>query len=156
MLGEDAIARHVVERFDGIVPVAAWGETSFFHNPGRVLPRGVYFATLKSKDGANDRASRLDRPGIFRLNIGIGQATYRSVLGPIPTRPAAGGVVATGHDFSQLDTLLPHPVYAWMGWVSILNPSDATFEAAKPLLDEAYGLAAAKFRKRVASASARG
>lgn len=39
-----------------------------------------------------------------------------------------------------------------MAWISVLNPSPATFESVKPLLAEAYGLAAAKFRKRVAVA----
>lgn len=149
---ESAVARYIRERFPGIVPVAAWGETSFFYNPGQALPRGVYFATLKSRDGAHDRASRLDRAGVFRLNIGIGKPTYRSLFGPPPARPGAGGVVETGHDFTALDTLCPHPVYGWMAWVSVLNPSVATFEAVKPLLDEAYALAAAKFGKRVAVA----
>jgi hypothetical protein len=49
--------------------------------------------------------------------------------------------VDTGHDFTVLDQLIPHPVYATQSWVSVLNPSAATFEAVRPLLDEAYGLA---------------
>ena len=146
---EDAIARYICENFHSIVPVAAWGETSFFYNPGQALPRGVYYATLKAKDGDNDRASSLNRPSVFRLNIGISKPTYRSLFGPPPTRPAAGGVVATGHDFAALDTLLPHPVYGWMAWVCVLNPSPTTFESVKSLLAEAYELAAAKFHKRV-------
>jgi len=146
---ESAIAGYICDSFPGIVPVAAWGETSFFYNPGRVLPRGVYFATLKAKDGDGDRASNLSRPRVFRLNIGISNATYRSLFGPPPPRPAAGGVVDTGHDFTALDTLSPHPVYGWMAWVSVLNPSPATFESVKPLLAEAHGLAVARFRKRV-------
>lgn len=149
-MDDSLITRYISGRFAGIVPVAAWGETSFFYNPGRALPRGVYFATLKSKDGNNDRASDLDRPAVFRLNIGVSKDTYRSLFGPLPARPVAGGVVATGHDFSALDALLPHPVYGWMGWVSVLNPSEETFGTVRPLLDEAYALAAAKFRKRVA------
>ena len=134
------------------MPVVAWGETSFFYNPGQALPRGVYFATLKAKDGDNDRASNLSRPLVFRLNIGISKPTYRSLFGPPPARPAAGGIVDTGHDFTALDALLPHPVYGWMAWISVLNPSLATFESVKPLLAEAHGMAAAKFRKRVPAA----
>ena len=152
LMEESAVARYIQESFPGIVPVAAWGETSFFYNPGRALPRGVYFATLKAKDGDNDRASQLNRLGVFRLNIGISKPTYRSLFGPPPARPAAGGIVETGHDFSALDTLLPHPVYGWMSWVSVLNPAAATFETVKPLLAEAHGLAVAKFGKRVAVA----
>ena len=149
LMEESTIARYICESLPGIVPMAGWGETSFFYNPGQALPRGVYFATLKAKDGDNDRASCLDRPSVFRLNIGISKLSYRSLFGSPPKRPAAGGVVATGHDFTRLDTLLPHPVYGWMAWVSVLNPSPATFEIVKPLLAEAHGLAAAKFRKRV-------
>lgn len=146
-----AIAQHICQSFTGIVPVAAWGETSFFYNPGRALPRGVYFATLKEKDGENDKASALDRPGVFRLNIGISKPTFRALFGQPPARPAAGGVVSTGHDFTALDSLTPHPVYGWMTWVSVLNPSAETFASIKPLLAEAHGMAAAKFSKRVPS-----
>ncbi|MFZ5655813.1 MAG: DUF6194 family protein [Pseudomonadota bacterium] len=149
---ESSIARYICETFDGVVPVAAWGETSFFYNPGHVLPRGVYFATLKAKDGNNDRASALNRPGVFRLNIGITKPTYRALFGTPPARPAAGGVVDTGHDFTALDTVTPHPVYGWMSWLCVLNPSSQTFQQIRPLLDEAYALAVSKFRKRVAAA----
>lgn len=143
-----SITQFISDTFAGIRPVAAWGETSFFYNPGQKLPRGVYFATLKENDGDNDRASNLRRPTVFRLNIGISKATYRSLFGPPPSRPAAGGVVDTGHDFTALDQLLPHPVYGWMSWVCVLNPSIATFQTAKPLLAEAYDLAVGKFAKR--------
>jgi len=144
------IAKHIVGTFADVRPISAWGETSFFYNPGGKLPRGIYFATIKDKDGDNDRASNLQRPGVFRLNIGISKPTYRVLFGPQPARPAAGGVVGTGHDFTVLDQLLPHPVYGWMSWVSVLNPSAATFDKVKPLLSEAYDLAVGKFAKRVA------
>lgn len=143
-----AISSHITSNFLGIYPASAWGEISFFYNPGGKLSRGVYFATLKNKDGTNDRASRLVRPGVFRLNIGISKATYRSIFGAQPARPQAGGVVATGHDFTVLDKLLPHPVYGWMSWVCVLNPSTETFKTLEPLLAEAYDLAVGKFAKR--------
>jgi hypothetical protein len=147
-----AITRYITSTFADIHPVAAWGETSFFYNPGRALPRGVYFATLKDKDGDNDRASHLHRVAVFRLSIGISTPTYRALFGPPPPRPTAGGVVNTGHDFTVLDRLMPHPVYAWMSWVAVLTPSAATFDAITPLLVEAYTLAVAKFSRRMARA----
>lgn len=52
------------------------------------------------------------------------------------------------YDFSQLDRLLPHPVYAWMGWVCTLNPSCQTFEELKPLIEESYEYAREKYAKR--------
>ena len=127
-MDSSSITQHITHAFADIHPVSAWGETSFFYNPGRKLPRGIYFATLKDKDGDNDRASNLQRSDVFRLNIGISKLTYRSLFGPQPARPAAGGVVDTGHDFTVLDQLLPHPVYGWMSWVSVLNPRRITIQ----------------------------
>ena len=110
----DEVASYLAVLSPAVRPVEAWGEIAYFYNREDRLPRGVYFATLKSKDGDNDRASRLDRSGVYRLNVGIGKAGYRSLFGAPPARPVAGGVVETGHDFTTLDVLLPHPVYAWM------------------------------------------
>ncbi len=144
-----SIAQYIQKTFVDVYPIAAWGETSYFYNPERMLPRGIYFATLKEKDGQNDSASNLNRSDVFRLNIGISKLTYRSLFGQQPSRPQAGGVVDTGHDFTALDQIIPHPVYGWMSWVSVLNPSAATFEAVKPLLMEAYGVAVSKYRERI-------
>jgi len=144
-----AVTAHIATTFADVHPVSAWGETSFFYNPGRALPRGVYFATLKEADGDHDRASALHRPGVYRLNIGLSKPTFRALFGTIPARPPAGGVVATGHDFTALDTLIPHPVYGWMAWIAVLNPSASTFATLGPLLDEGYRLAVGKFEKRV-------
>ena len=39
----------------------------------------------------------------------------------------------------SLDRILPHPVYAKQRWISIVNPSDATFrDVVLPLIDEAH------------------
>lgn len=147
-----SITQYISKTYPHIHPVAAWGETSLFYNPDRQLPRGIYFATIKEKDGKNDCASNLDRPDVFRLNIGISKSTYVSLFGPQPSRPRAGGVIQSGHVFTALDQLIPHPVYGWMSWVCVLNPSAATFESVKPLLSEAYDLAVAKFTKRTGQA----
>lgn len=148
---QDEIARHLCSLSVAVMPMDTWGETAYFYNQNGQLPRGVYFATLKSKNGDNDRASHLDRPSVYRLSLGLGKTAYQSLFGTVPTRPVAGGVVDTGHDFTALDTLLPHPVYAWMGWVCVLSPSVATFERMKPLIEDAHQLAMQKFDKRVKS-----
>ncbi len=119
-----------------------------FYNPGGVLKKGVYLLTVKEKDGENDNASRVDRPGVYRVNLGLRKETFQHLFGAIPARPAAGGVVAMDYDFAALDTLMPHPVYAWMSWVCVLNPSAQTFETLKPLIRESYIFAQEKFRKR--------
>ncbi|KUJ84210.1 hypothetical protein AWR36_000400 [Microbulbifer flavimaris] len=146
---KDEIANYISHHYRGVISVDAWGEQSFFYNPERNLPRGVYFATLKAKDGENDQASGLDRKGVYRFNFGVTKPTFESVLGPKPSRPAAGGVVKTGHNFRQLNTLMPHPVYGWMSWVCILNPDRESFDNLLPLLEESYALAVRKYDKRV-------
>jgi hypothetical protein len=155
---EAAIIKYVADTFAGVDvvragpgrgPEIAWGDTFFIYDPGRDLdPKyQLPFATIVTKDyGDFDRASDLDRPGVFRLNVGVGKETYRSLFGDPP--PAGqGGVAVPGHDFAALDRLMPHPVYAAQGWVCVLNPGAATFEAVRPLLAEAYGLAVRRVAK---------
>ena len=143
------ITQYLIQHYPGITPVDSWGETSFFYNPEAKLPRGVYFATLKEKDGDNDKASALDRTDVFRFNFSLSQKSYISNFGDKPSRPAAGGIIATGYDFTQLNCLMPHPIYGWMSWVCILNPNSERFYALKPLLDESYALVLKKYAKRL-------
>ncbi len=150
MRPEEVVAA-IQARYPGVVPKASWGETSLFVNPGGQLPSGVYFCTLKDHDGANDCAARLDRDGVYRLALGLPPAAYGQRFGARPARPPKGGVVDTGHDFTQLNLLMPHPVYAWMGWVQLLSPSRETFEALLPLLDEAHRAALARATRRIAT-----
>jgi hypothetical protein len=123
--GPDAaeVTRHIVETFDDVVVATAGGGTFFSCNQSN-WPN---FATLTTTNEFDD-ASALDRPGVFRLNIGLTGAIFRSVVGD-----------QADPDFAALDRLLPHPVYAKQNWVSILNPSWATFETTvMPLLAEAH------------------
>jgi hypothetical protein len=149
---EASVTQYITGTFDGVHPVEAWGDTFFFYNPGSTLPDEIYFATLKSKDDEYDRFSNLDRPSVFRLNIGISKATYRALFGAPPSRRGTDNVADTLYDFTALDQLLPHPVYGRMYWVCVLNPSDAMFETVQPLLAEAYDLAVGKYAKRAARA----
>lgn len=141
----ETVLAELETKFAGLAPKAAWGETSLFYNPDRVLPNGVYFCTIKERDGANDRASQLDRPGVFRLALGLRPARYEQMFGPPPARPPKGGVVMTADDFTATDVLMPHPVYAWMGWVQVLSPSEATFAEMQQLFADAYALALEKY-----------
>jgi hypothetical protein len=143
-----AIIEDLCAALDGVVPKSTWGETALFYNPGKALPNGVYFCAFKERDGESDRASALTREGVFRVSIGISPETYVQRFGPRPARPAKGGVVNTGHDFAALDVLTPHPVYAWMGWVQILSPTASRYAEVRPLIEEAYQLAVAKFAAR--------
>ena len=144
----EQILNWCLEHLEGTVLMNSWGETGVFYNPGHVLKRGIYVLTIKEKDGKNDQASQLDRPGMYRVNLGPRKQTYVNLFGSVPKRPPKGGVVELEMDFAQTDILLPHPVYAWMGWVCTLNPSKHTFEELKPLIRESYEFAKDKFAKR--------
>ena len=151
-MGMDAgAARTHLAGLDGVTAKAAWGETSYFYNPGNLFARGTYFATIKEKDGENDRASALNREGVWRLSMGVRTETFDTLFGPRPSRPAKGGVVDGPWDFERLDALTPHPVYGWMGWIAVLNPSADTFERCRPLIADAHARAVAAFDKRAAA-----
>jgi hypothetical protein len=140
-----AIRKDISETYPGVdvwlasqadgSPEVAWGDTFFIYDPDRNLEgsRRFPFATIVTKDYDDfDTASDLNRPDVFRLNIGVSKQTYQSLFGD----DAEGS-----HDFTVLDRLMPHPVYGRNHFVCVLNPSDATFQSLKPLLDEAYEIA---------------
>ncbi len=147
MHAEEIVAT-IVARLPGVVPKSSWGETALFYNPGRLLPNGVYFCTIKDHDGEHDRSSHLNREGIFRVALGLGAESYVGLFGPRPRRPPKGGAVNSGHDFTRVNELMPHPVYAWMGWVQILSPTQERFDEIFPLIEEAHRGAMTKFEFR--------
>lgn len=142
-MDEGSITTYIATTFAGVdvdvasaeggAPEIAWADTFFIYDPNHDLEgaRRFPFATIVTKDyGDFDNASKLDRPGIFRLNIGVSKKTFAALFG------AEGQ-----YDFTVLDVLMPHPVYGQNHWVCVLNPSQPTFEAIKPLLAEAYEIA---------------
>jgi hypothetical protein len=140
---EAEITHYITDTFENIKITVHEGNSFFSYDPQQKFP----FATLMTNN-VNDQASDLSRPGIFRLNIGVSRDTYQSLFGPQPAWGNDGGIVDTGHDFTLLDQFMPHPIYAPMSWICILNPSDATFERVKTFLAEAYELDVKKYSKR--------
>lgn len=147
-MDEASIIQYITRTFDDVYVVDAWGDRFFYYNPDRNQPDEIYFATLKGQDDDYDNVSNLNRPSVFRLNIGISKPTFQSLFGDQPMPSARE--IDTSHDYTSLDQLLPHPVYGRMHWVCVLNPSEATFETVQPLLAEAYDLAVEKYAKRAA------
>ncbi len=143
----DDILKYCIKNLPGTVLTETWGEKAVFYNPGNVLKKGVYVLTIKEKNGENDKASNLDRKDIFRVNLGLRKDTFKKLFGELPARPAAGKTVDMNYDFTKTDEILPHPVYAWMGWISILNPSKKTSDTLIPFINEAYSFAKEKFEK---------
>ncbi len=138
----------ILTNFEGVIVTDAYRERSFFYNPDGSLPKGIYFATIKESDGPNDKSSNLDREGAFRLSIGIGKKNYQNLFGTIPVRPLKGGIIEYNFDFSISDVLMPHPIYAWISWVAINNPTTQSLETIKYLLDISYQSVITKFAKK--------
>jgi hypothetical protein len=113
-------------------PEVAWGDTFVFAGEEKRMP----FATIVIKDYPDfDTESDLDRPGVFRLNIGVGKARFTELLGYPPAEHASH---AGEFDYTAFDKLTPHPVYAVQAWVSIVNPGPETTELAASLLIGTY------------------
>lgn len=155
-MDQDAIIGYVAQTFSGVEVLAPTegvgaGDTFFIYDPERNLaPKQQFpFATIVTHDyGDFDNTSNLNRPDIFRLNIGVSRETFQSLFGSRATPPGATEKV---YDFAALDQLLPHPVYASQSWVCVLNPGAERFEIIRPLLAEAYGLAARRLTQRDAT-----
>jgi Family of unknown function (DUF6194) len=131
----EAITHRIREMWPETDVTQAMGAAFFSLDPDKHWPN---FATIVTTDEHDEGApSNLARPGVFRLNVGVGRATFERLVGSM-TEP----------DYAAFDRLLPHPVYAKQLWISILNPSDATFQdVVLPLLTEAHDrLAAARAR----------
>lgn len=141
--------RYISEEFDHVVTVESEGDTFFAYDPSGRPPDGAWqpFATVVTSD-RHDRVSKLDRDGAYRLNIGLTKATYTGLFGAPPRQRDEDWVLDTGLDYATEDRLMPHPHYGAQYWVCVVNPSEAGFEAVKPLLAEAHGVAARKAERR--------
>lgn len=118
-------------------PRIAWGDTFFYYAPDGTMPlRTQPFATIVTKNYPDDEASRLDRPGVFRVNIAAGRGTVGTYAAHDETDP------------STLDHLFTHPVYGSVGWLAVLNPGPASTEITTDLLRQAYEAARARYRRR--------
>ena len=77
----EAITQYIKDTFDGLDVVEASGDVYFFADPdGTSDPsRRLPFATIVTSD-AYDQFSNLNRPSVFRLNIGLSRDTFRTLL----------------------------------------------------------------------------
>ncbi|HEY7021195.1 MAG TPA: DUF6194 family protein [Ktedonobacterales bacterium] len=151
-MDQDDIIQYITDTFAGVEvqrpddgPGA--GDTFFFTASQRDVDptRRQPFATIVTKDyGEFDNLSQLDRPGVFRLNIGVSRETFQKLFGYLPGKQNAE---SAEYDYAALDRLMPHPVYAPQSFVCVLNPSPETFKTVKPLLAEAYSLVEARHSK---------
>lgn len=127
----DELCRTILMTCPGAVVLEATGDLFFVHDPEGDLPdeRKQPFATIVTGDRYDD-VSELDRPGVYRLNVGVSRARY--------------GQLDLGADLTALDVFLPHPVYAAQHWICVLNPGPRTVGLLDELIVEAHGLARRK------------
>jgi hypothetical protein len=152
-MDQETIIQYVTDTFAGVevqrpTDGPGAGDTFFFTAAQRDVDptRRQPFATIVTKDyGEFDNLSQLDRPGMFRLNIGVSRETFQTLFGYLPGKKSAKNAE---YDYAALDTVMPHPVYSPQSFVCVLNPSPETFEAIKPLLAEAYSLVEVRHSKQ--------
>ena len=137
----DDIHRYILETYPDTVVAAIEGGNFYSCDPAN-FPN---FATVVTSDAFDD-ASNLSRDGTYRLNIGLSRDTFQRLVGD-----------DEDPDYTALNQLMPHPVYAKQLYVSILNPSAETFEGViKPLLAEAHARTAAQYARREAGRASHG
>ena len=147
-MNPEIIQAWISQNFESTHAIEHAGNVFFHFKLGAHQPDDLYFATLVTSD-LYDQASDLSREGVFRLNLGLEKATFRQIFGEHAWKAGADGILETGHDYTRLDTLLPHPYYGSASWASILSPSEARFEQTlKVLITEAHAKAARKFQQR--------
>ena len=134
---EESVVAWIRGSFDPVEDVVTDDNRFFFFDPDHMFP----FATVVTND-RYDQASDLDRPGVYRLNIGVGRDSWVARFGE-PTKRVQGEYgLGSGTDteweFTALDTVMPHPVYGRQHWLCVLNPSASTFATLKADLEEAY------------------
>lgn len=151
----DAMLRAIQRELTGLVCTEGYGDWYVFYDPeGVTVPEQRFpFCTIVTGD-RYDAASRLDRDATtYRVNVGPGRAAYEEVFGPAPREAAGTEVIDTGFDYTATDTLLPHPFYAPLHWVCVVNPGPATGAALARLLEQAHDLARSRYDNRYRSAS---
>ncbi len=93
----EAITRIVLERHPETVAATSMGVV-FFSLDETHWPN---FATMVTTDEHDDGtpSNLTARPGVFRLNIGVGRSTFERLVGSQPNT-----------DYAAFDIVLPHPV----------------------------------------------
>ena len=133
-MNESEVINYIMKTFSEVETINNYGYDMFFYKSDRKLS----FATLISSDYDYDNISNLNRPGAYRLNIGVSKQTFQSLFG-------ADEVNVKDYDFTALDVIMPHPEYAQYHFICVLSPSEKTFEKIRSLLAEAYDIAARRY-----------
>lgn len=115
-------------------PESSWGDVFVSHDVPAGAHTGFPHVTIVTQDqpGFDDR-SRLDRTGAYRVNVQVGRERATELLGDVMRTRNFDDV-----DFAEADCLLPHPVHAAQGYVSVVNPGEDTTDLVLDLIREAH------------------
>lgn len=138
-----AIRNRIQSEFENVREVEAGGDYFFIYKDDEKFP----FATIVTSDNDFDSVSNLNREGFYRLNIGIDKSTFQQLFASVPFKPGIGGYVDSGIDFTEENRLFPHPFYGTMNWVSIVNPTEQSYQQLKGFLEYAYARAKNNYEK---------
>jgi len=123
-------------------PEVAWGDTFIFVRDDGGTPRKMPFATIVTKDYSGfDTESKLDREGLFRLNLDVGRDRFEDLFGFCPDELAQH---RAEYDFAALDRFFPHPAYGEQAWASVINPAARSREQTESLMRFALDRALAR------------
>jgi len=139
VIDESFITSYITSTFENVETAVNLGYTFFFYRDDHMHA----FATIASTGNEYERISNLDRPGVYRLNIGVSRETFKSLFG-------TNKINVSDYDFTALDTIMPHPDYSSQFFLCVLSPSQATFERIRPMLAEAYDVAMKRYNRRKA------
>lgn len=115
-------------------PQIAWGDSFAYDQTSAALPAGRRwpFATIVTKDYPGfDESSRLDRDGVFRVNVDVGRVRFTELIGYPPSEHKQR---TPDIDPATLDVLIPHPEYGQQGWVAVVSPGANTSAQLRDLL----------------------
>lgn len=122
-----AALRALAASLPDVVVRPCWGEEGFFHHPpGCPKRHGTMFLSVRRDPRA-------------RYSVAVPTALYEAWFGARPARlrrrePRARSKLRHG-------PFVPHPQYAWNGWVAVENPAVSDVEAVAWAIREAYSRA---------------
>ena len=115
MIDEQFITGYITSTFENVETTVNLGYTFFFYRDDHMHA----FATIASTGNEYEKISNLDRPGVYRLNIGLSRDTFQALFGK-------GRINVGDYDFT-----------AWTSSCLILiihhSISSVCFPQAKPL-----------------------
>lgn len=127
---------------EGGSPEIAWDDTFRFALDENGLPRKRPFATIAIEDyDGLDTASQLNRGGLYRVKLDVGEDQFAELFGFAPRELEAR---QREFDVAAIDRLLPHPAYGASGWVSVVNPGEQSRGSFTAWLDGAIERASAR------------